>query len=96
MWKSFFIGIGLGLAFIILAFLTDHSMLFSYITGGLALIALLISGIATNRWSKEKSNAGSTDVIKVSTEPVRNSKSMYRLALFSAPLLITTLFLYFT
>ncbi|WP_080844559.1 hypothetical protein [Cytobacillus gottheilii] len=96
MWKSFLIGLGLGLSFIIVAFVTDHSLIFSYVTGGIGLIALLISGIASNNWSKDKNDADTKNYALKDADRFKSRRNMYRLALFSTPLLITTLFLYFT
>lgn len=94
MWKSFFIGISLGLSFIFLAFITNNGILFSYLTGGVGLIALLISGISSNSWSKKETVTDQVSPSEVSEERINSTKSKYRLFLFSTPLLISTFILY--
>lgn len=95
MWKSLFTGIVLGIFFIVLAFLTNHPALISYITGGVGLIALLISGILSNGWSRKKTKLDYVNHTESKEERYKRTKGMYRLFLFSTPLLISTCVLYF-
>lgn len=92
MKKSIIIGTALGAVCLLLGIITDYSVLFSYISGGIGLgnflIAGLLSGvfvsgdkIRANYWTENKE------------ERKKRTESMFIFALFGAPNFISALIL---